>query len=74
MARNRNPGTRVGRPPKLRSTVAAPMMPGQPPGPMDNFDSATPGAAFKRGGGVGGFKPMPKYHPDKGFCGGGKTK
>jgi hypothetical protein len=41
---------------------------------MDNFDSATPGAAFKRGGGVGGFKPMPKYHPDKGFCGGGKTK
>lgn len=58
-----------------KSAMKAPMLdPMQSPSPMDSFDSATPAAAFKRGGTVNGCSPMPKYHPDPGFCGGGSTR
>jgi len=74
MAQRRNPGVRMGRPPKLKSTVSDSLSKNQLPSPMSNFDSATPGAAFRRGGSVGGFSQMPKHHPDPGFCAGGPTK
>lgn len=72
--RSRNPGTRLGRPPLKRSSVSDTLPSSQAPSPMSDFDSATPGAAFRRGGSVGGFRPMPKHHPDPGFCGGGSTR
>ena len=70
----KNVGVRMGRPPQLRSTVAAPPSRGVKPAPMDNYDSATPAAAYSRGGGVMGCKPMPKHHDDPGFCSGGSTR
>jgi hypothetical protein len=72
--RLRNPGTRLGRPPKMRSTVADDLAPDQAPTPMSDYDSATPASAFRRGGSVNGFSQMPKHHPDPGFCGGGSTR
>lgn len=70
----RNPGTRVGRPPAIRSTVAVKPIKGIAPAPMDNFDRAIPAKAFNRGGSVGGFKTMPRHHDDPSFCAGGPTR
>jgi len=76
MAQRRNVFTRMGRPPHPKKSAPSfgdtSRNPAQ--GPMDGLDTAIPGAAFRRGGSVDGCKPMPKYHPDKGFCGGGKVR
>jgi len=76
MAQRRNVFTKMGRPagakkvaPSFGDTAKTPAA-----SPMDNFDTSIPGAAFRRGGSTNGCKPMPKYHPDPGFCGGGKTR
>jgi hypothetical protein len=74
--RNRNVFTRLGRPPKTTIPKAAALASGEPQGasPMQGLDTAIPAAAFNRGGQTYGCKPMPKYHPDPGFCAGGSTK
>jgi hypothetical protein len=60
----RNPGTRLGRPPAITPLTQPKTSTGEKQGlaPMDQFDSAVPGAAFKRGGSV-----MPKHHDDEDF-------
>ena len=78
MAQRRHVFTRMGRPPTIRKTPAgggaAPDEAPSTPSPMDGFQGGIPGAAFRRGGSVNGCEQMPRYHPDKGFCGGGKVK
>lgn len=68
----RNPGTRLGRPPKPK-VFTQPRHPttGERQGraPSDALDMAVPGAAFRRGG-----HAMPRHHDDPAFCGGGPTK
>jgi hypothetical protein len=62
--RNRNPGTRLGRPPIIKP-ITAPRTPTgekQGLGPSEMLDTAVPGAAFKRGGSV-----MPRHHDDPDF-------
>jgi hypothetical protein len=69
--RMRNPGTRLGRPPQTTMPARTKLASGetQAPGPMDGLDTATPGAAFKRGG-----KAMPQWHDDPAYRKGGKVR
>lgn len=55
----RNPGTRIGRPPKM------PTMPKRMQGPTDRLDTAFPAKAFPRS------QQMPRWHDDPKFCMGG---
>lgn len=62
----RNPGTRVGRPPRIKIlTERKHPSTGERQGQAstDGLDTAFPGAAFRRGG-----HAMPKYHDDPAFC------
>lgn len=56
----RNPGTRIGRPPKMAMPSKMKMPSGERQGqsPMDGYDSAIPGGAFPRG------MAMPQHHDD----------
>ena len=82
MATRKNFGVRLGRPtsPAANRMPAPPKMTAEllsgPMGasPMDSFAPGIPAAAFKRGGGVGGYSTMPKHHDDPAFCSGGKVK
>lgn len=71
MARMRNPGTRLGRPPKMNMPKMGKLPSGEKQGrsPMDGFDSAIPGQAFQ-----GPPSSMPSYHDDPTFRKGGKVR
>jgi hypothetical protein len=62
--RNRNPGTRLGRPPTIKPITAPRTSTGEKQGlgPSEMLDTAIPGAAFKRGG-----KVMPHHHDDPAY-------
>jgi len=66
----RNPGTRIGRPPKIGLPPKTKLASGerQGHGPTEGFDSAIPASAFSR------TQQMPKWHEDPAFCRGGPTK
>lgn len=66
----RNPGTRLGRPPKISLPPAVKLPSGERQGhaPSSGLDTAIPGRAFPRNG------AMPKYHDDPAFCRGGPAK
>lgn len=66
----RNPGTRMGRPPKMGAPVMAKLPSGEKQGigPSEGFDTAYPAKAFPRG------MAMPKHHDDPKFCSGGSVK
>lgn len=67
----RNPGTRVGRPPKMTMPKMAKLPSGEKQGrsPMDGFDSAIPGQAYQ-----GPASSMPQWHQDPAYCRGGKVR
>lgn len=73
--RNRNVGTRLGRPPKQTMPASFKMASGERQGqsPTAGLDTAIPAAAFNRGGRTYGCAPMPKHHDDPAFCQGGST-
>jgi len=56
----KNPFTKIGRP-KAIPTPHPNSNAAKQASPTDGFRAEIPGAAFRRGGSVGGFKPMPKY-------------
>lgn len=66
----RNPGTRIGRPPKLALPQRQLLASGERQGyaPTDKLDTAVPGRAFPRNG------TMPRHHDDPAFCRGGQKR
>lgn len=65
----RNPGTRIGRPPKISLPKPTKLASGerQGAGPTDGYDSAIPGSAYTR------TQRMPQWHEDPKMCRGGMT-
>lgn len=47
---------------------------GSSPGPMDGFTPSVPGASFRRGGGVRGYRQMAQHHDDPNYCKGGRVR
>lgn len=66
----RNPGTRIGRPPKMSAPPKTKLASGERQGsaPTQMLDTAIPARAFPRG------QAMPKYHDDPAFSQGGGVK
>lgn len=69
--RNRNPGTRLGRPPTLKMPTLDKLPSGerQGLGPTSVYDSAVPGKAYRQGA-----QRMPQHHDDPAFNRGGPIK
>jgi hypothetical protein len=74
--RNRNPFTRLGRPPKMTVPNPSKLATGEMQGasPTQGLDTAIPASAFSKGGTVHGCAPMPRHHDDPAFCRGGPAK
>lgn len=66
----RNPGTRIGRPPKMITSPKIKLASGerQGVGPSQMLDTAIPAKAFPRS------QAMPRHHDDPAFCQGGGIK
>lgn len=66
----RNPGTRIGRPPKINMPAAVKLPSGERQGraPTDGLSMALPARAFPRS------QRMPQHHDDPAYCRGGPTR